>query len=216
MNNNNKTVSDISSLNIYQRINAVQKKKIYVKKGDAGHGTGVLYDDLIALLRDHLTEYGILVVPQKSNTFESRQTAKGGYIYQAEYEINYINIDNPQDIYVHIVDAHAMDNGDKAPAKAMTHATKISMAKIFNIESGDNEESREEQKDFDFITSDKVQILREKMCLPSGHYNEVGALVANALKLGKFETIKDKRFPEIMKFIKKAEMNLNRTTFIEG
>jgi hypothetical protein len=37
--------------NIYQRINAVQQEGIiYLKKGSAGHGTGVLYDDLISKL----------------------------------------------------------------------------------------------------------------------------------------------------------------------
>lgn len=199
-------------LNIYQRINAVQKEGIiYLKKGSAGQGTGVLYDDLISKLAPLLAKHGIVVVTDKATTFEARLTAKGNYIYQAEYKVSYINMDNPDDRIENLVEAHAQDNGDKATGKATTYATKISMLKLFGIESGDNEESREEQQDFIYVNADQIAQLHKMLCLPSGHYNEVGAKIATAFRIGAFEKIKASKFDLIMQAARQASEKLSQT-----
>lgn len=193
-----KATKATKTLNIYQRINEVMKEGIiYLKKGSAGQGTGVLYDDMIAKLAPYLVKHGIVVVTDRITTLEARQTAKGNYIYQAEYKVSYINIDDPTDRIENIVEAHAQDNGDKAPGKSLTYATKISMLKVFGIESGENEESREEMLDIEYITPAQGKKLFDLMCLPSGHYNEVGARISRAFNIGNFELIKASKFDSI-------------------
>ena len=50
------------TLNIYQRINAVMRDVKYIKKGSAGQGTGVLYDDVIPMIRGHMIKHGIVPI----------------------------------------------------------------------------------------------------------------------------------------------------------
>jgi len=135
------------SKNIYQRINAVINEKIYLKKGSAGQGTGVLYDELLEAVRDHLAKHGIIVIPEKAGQARERQNAKGNYIYECDFNIHYVNMDDPSDRFTCFVESHAMDSGDKAPGKAITYATKISMLKVFQVETGINDESREEGRE---------------------------------------------------------------------
>tara|TARA_R110000824_G_C15160070_1_gene671816 strand:- start:941 stop:1534 length:594 start_codon:yes stop_codon:yes gene_type:complete len=150
--------------NIFQRINAVmQDQSIYIKKGSAGQGTGVSYDEVIAVLAPLLTKHGIVISIDKVGDSGSRETKKGAYIYECDYKISYINIDNPADRLESIVEAHAQDGGDKAPGKTATYATKVSMLKVFSIESGDNEESRSEVRDTSMIDEHTVAFLEQQM-----------------------------------------------------
>jgi len=84
----------MSELNIYQRINKIMSKGIYLKKGSAGQGTGVEYDNLIAVLSPMLTEFGIVVTAQKHGDSRDRKTEKGGYIFECDFAITYINRNN--------------------------------------------------------------------------------------------------------------------------
>lgn len=134
--------------NIYQRINDVIAERVYVKRGSAGQGTGVLYDEVIALLSPLLQKHGIVFSVEKVGESRSRTTSpKGHYIYEADFNIHYINIDDPNDRFSTLLEAHAMDAGDKAPGKAVTYVTKISLIKVFQIETGINDEAREESTD---------------------------------------------------------------------
>lgn len=154
----------MESKNIYQRINAVmQDQSIYIKKGSAGQGTGVSYDEVIAVLAPLLTKHGIVISIDKVGASSSRETKKGAYIYECDYKISYINMDNPEDRLESIVEAHAQDGGDKAPGKTATYATKVSMLKVFSIESGDNEESRSEVRDTSMIDEHTAAFLEQQM-----------------------------------------------------
>jgi len=53
-----------------------------------------------------------------------------------------VNVDEPTDVVVVPVAAHAEDMGDKAPGKALSYATKYSILKILLLESGESDESR--------------------------------------------------------------------------
>ena len=50
-------------------------------------------------------------------------------LYSGFYDVHFVNMDNPEDRTVVSVEAHANDNGDKAPGKAMTYAVKIGNSK---------------------------------------------------------------------------------------
>lgn len=172
----------MDKLNIYQRINAVtQDKSIYIKKGSAGQGTGVNYDEVIAVLQPLLVKHGIVVSIDKIGEARSRETKKGAYIYECDFDISYINIDDPKDRLVTRVESHAQDGGDKATGKSMTYATKTSMLKVFGIETGEQDESREELRDTVMIDTETAQLLGNKMVEPDANGNMVWSSKANKL-----------------------------------
>lgn len=155
-------------MNIYQRINEVRKAIGYVQKDkDVGFGKSsyraVTHDAVTGMVRSALIEHGIVIVPSViSATFhpaemvtslgddgkEHTLTAKQR-LYEATFQIEFVNVENPEDRIVTQQTAHALDNGDKAPGKAMSYATKYAILKLFNIETGEDEESRYQQDEFD-------------------------------------------------------------------
>ena len=55
-------MSDDKPKNIYQRINAVMKDCEYLQKKQAQQGKGIKYDEVIAMLREHLIKHGVVMV----------------------------------------------------------------------------------------------------------------------------------------------------------
>lgn len=136
-------------MNIYQRINEVRKKVHYAKKDKAVQGyMAVTHDAVTAIVRNHLIEHGIIVVPRlmESEVVGIGTTKSGAPMirYQARYEVDLVNMDDPQDKVTVSAEAHANDTGDKAPGKATSYATKYTLLKVFSIETGEDEEGRVE------------------------------------------------------------------------
>ena len=186
------------SKNIYQRINEVMKQEIYVKKGSAGQGKGAEHDEVIALLVPHLVSNGIVVEVSKAADSRSRETKKGVYIFECDYNVSYVNVDDPKDRITVLVEAHAMDAGDKGPGKAMTYAAKTAHLKVFSIETGESDESRYEAID-DVITPDQAALLFPLLCGDDGCYTDKGAKMSVAYKFKNITEIKSKRFDAIFK-----------------
>jgi hypothetical protein len=149
-----KNVSPIKApLNIYQRINEVRKKVSYAKK-DKDVETGgkpykvVTHDAITALVRNHLIDQGIVIVPRLiESTVTDIGKTKGGtpvIRYAARFEIDFVNADDPTDRFTVPMESHANDSGDKAPGKATSYATKYAMLKLFSIETGEDDEGRVE------------------------------------------------------------------------
>jgi hypothetical protein len=67
--------------------------------------------------------------------------------YEATYDFHFVSIDNPEDRISIRIQAHAMDNADKAPGKALSYAKKYAVLKLFEIETGEDEESRAYEPD---------------------------------------------------------------------
>jgi len=148
--------------NIYQKINAVQKKVKYVQKdaqiSGAGSYKAVTHDNIVSLIRKHLVEIGIVIYPeqlegrllQERNVREENGKMVGNkqHLYAANYNIHFVNIEDPNDRITSVVEAHANDTGDKAPGKALTYATKSAILKVFCLETGENEESRAASYDY--------------------------------------------------------------------
>jgi hypothetical protein len=141
-------------MNIYQRINEVRKAVAYVKKDkkvDGGGYMAVTHDAVTALAREHLITHGVVIVPSlvaSSVQQTGTTTAKGvPFIrYEARYMFNVVNADDPQDKFALEIESHAIDQGDKAPGKALSYAKKYAVLKLLEIESGEEEEEREHQK----------------------------------------------------------------------
>lgn len=200
-------------LNIYQRINNVMKSVEYVQKDSSISGGGANYkavshDQVISVLRKEMVSQGIMMFPnQISGEFlikrdlSATPPIKMG-LYTGTYEITFVNIDVAMgsDKITVTVQAHASDNGDKAPGKALSYATKTAMLKTFILETGENDESREEQRDFNLITAAQVDQLFPLLCDSNGQYTEKGSKVCRAFKFQNLSEIKSKKFDEILRF----------------
>jgi ERF superfamily len=140
-------------MNIYQRIAKVQKAVSKVAK-DTTVSTGgqsykaVSHDAVLSVIREAVIEAGIIISPSQIGKGEviPGETKSGNYKhrFEAVYKIEFINIENPDDRHVVEVEAHADDNGDKAPGKAISYATKTAELKVFLIATGENDEERME------------------------------------------------------------------------
>ena len=144
-------------MNIYQRINEVRKVIGYVRKDKAvstggGSYKAVTHDAVTGMVRDALIKHGVVIVPSVvSAIFHPKEPDAKQRLYEATFQVEFVNIDEPADRIVTQQNAHALDNGDKAPGKAMSYATKYAILKLFNIETGEDEESRYQQEEFDVI-----------------------------------------------------------------
>lgn len=141
-------------MNIYQRINAVMREVKYLKKDQQVSGGGANYkaitrDSVVGALREHIVNAGIVIeTSQLSGEWTvlrdmnaTPNPIKMG-LYKGYYSVSFVNIDDPQDRAVINVEAHATDNGDKAPGKAMTYAEKNGLVKQFLCETGIDDEER--------------------------------------------------------------------------
>jgi hypothetical protein len=139
----------MSELNIYQRVNKVMADVEYVKKDAKVQGyAAVTHDMVTATLRGSMVKHGIVVqLEQKSSEILERRDKAAGVsmmLYSGTYDVHFVNIDKPEDRATITLDAHAADNGDKAPGKCASYATKHAMLKLFSLETGENDESRVE------------------------------------------------------------------------
>lgn len=136
-------------MNIHQRINEVRKKIEYIKKDKTVQTyKAVTHDQVTALIRDHLVSAGIIIYPRlvSSITADTGTTtsSKTPIIrVEAVYEFTFVGMDEGDSVTVS-VSAHANDQGDKAPGKALSYAKKAIMLKVFEIETGEDDESRYE------------------------------------------------------------------------
>lgn len=155
-------------MNIYQRINEVRKAIGYVQKDkEVGFGKSsykaVTHDAVTGMVRAALIDHGIVIVPSVLSAVlhpkelvisldesgKERSAHAKQRLYEATFQIEFVNIDDPADRIVTAQTAHALDNGDKGPGIAMSYATKYAILKLFNIETGEDEESRYQQEEFD-------------------------------------------------------------------
>lgn len=173
------------SLNLFQRINEVRKEISYVQKdksvstGSGGSYKAVTHDQVTAMVRTHMVKHGIVSYPvlvesqsMPKEVDANMQTAKQ-FRYEATYDFNFVNMDDPNDKIVIRIQAHAMDNADKAPGKAISYAKKYALLKLFEIETGEDEESRYQLEDFDLQFY--VKLLNESTSLDELKENYMSA-----------------------------------------
>lgn len=143
-------------MNLYQRINEVRKSIEYIQK-DKSVSTGggsykaVTHDQVTAMVREHMVKHGIICYPNLVSSLMNPKEVNAAMEqakqnrYEATYDFTFVNIDEPAEHLTIRIEAHAMDNADKAPGKALSYAKKYAVLKLFEIETGDEEESRYQQ-----------------------------------------------------------------------
>lgn len=147
-------------MNLMQRINAVRKDIEYIQK-DKSVSTGggsyraVTHDMVTAMVRKHMVTHGVVswpvLVESVSQPFEIDKDMNRAkqFRYEATYDFHFCSEEDRADEIVIRIQAHAMDNADKAPGKALSYAKKYALLKLFEIETGEDEESRANVDDFD-------------------------------------------------------------------
>ena len=156
--------------NLYQRINEVRKAIGYVQKDKAvstGQGSykAVTHDQVTAMVRSHMIDAGIVCYPElMASASIPKEEGSKQFRYEATYAFHFVNADEPTDRLTVTIQAHAMDNADKAPGKALSYAKKYAVLKVFEIETGEDEESRfKETEVFDLLSwSEKIDAATEK------------------------------------------------------
>lgn len=163
-------------LNLFQRINEVRKKIEYIKK-DKSVSTGggsykaVTHDQVTAMVRDHMIQFGIVCYPVLIDSVMNPPTVNvdGSQSkqmrYEATYDFHFVNADKPEETMVIRIQAHAMDNADKAPGKALSYAKKYAVLKLFEIETGEDDESRYQESG---MSEDRIELLITKIKIAEG------------------------------------------------
>lgn len=178
--------------NIFQRVNAVRKAIGYVQKEKSvstGSGSykAVTHDQVTALIRSHMIDAGIVCVPTLlTSTMHDKEVMADGskakqQRYDATYSFDFVNEDDPADRLTIAIESHAMDNADKAPGKALSYAKKYAVLKLFELETGEDEESRYQVAEFDVIPHlEKMESAETRAeLLPIYHEAKKQAMAAN-------------------------------------
>ena len=138
----------MSARNLYQRLNAVQKKITYIQKEKkAGMRYSIVsHDAVTAKVRDPLVEEGVLYFPS------NLRMEQVGNRTQCSMLVKFVNIDNPED-FIEVASAgYGIDDQDKGPGKAISYAVKYALLKALGLESGDDPDMDQETEYEDAVT----------------------------------------------------------------
>jgi hypothetical protein len=123
------------------------KKVSYVKKDtQVQNYKAVSHDQVVSIVRPFFIEFGIVVHVEQfgSEILVDKDQHNKMHLYAGDYLVNFVNAEDPEDKIIIRINAHAADNGDKAPGKCVSYATKTALLKILLLETGENDESRAE------------------------------------------------------------------------
>lgn len=173
--------------NIFQRINAVMQEIDYIKKdkkvsGGGANYSAVSHDQVVAMVRESVVKNGIVIYPEQleSKVLVARDKSKdiAMMLYEGEFNIHFVNIDDGSDRLTVRIVGHANDNGDKAPGKAVTYATKSAILKVFAIETGENDESRNyKEPEVAYATAQQISSFYDLLAATA---TEEGAIMQHA------------------------------------
>ena len=162
-------------LNLAQRINQVRRGIDYIQKdksvstGTSGSYKAVTHDQVTAMVRQHMIDAGIICYPvlvcsRVAETLDKEGKPSRNIRYEATYDFTFANCDDQKDAITLRIESHAMDNQDKAPGKALSYAKKYAVLKLFEIETGEDEESRYQSGEvFDLLTwTEKIDAATDK------------------------------------------------------
>jgi len=189
-------------MNIYEKINNVRKEVDYIQKDKAvstggGSYQAVTHDAVTALLRKHLIEQGIICIPNFISSISNpKEEGAKQFRYSAIYCFDFINAETPTERITITIEAHAMDNADKAPGKAISYAKKYAVLKLFEIETGEDEESRYQEAES--ITDEQVKEIETLISDKNADKNKF----CEFFKIKSIADMPAKRFIEAQKLLK--------------
>ena len=164
----------MSELNLMQRINEIRKGIDYIQKDKVVQGANykaVTHDAVTAMVRDHMVKHGVVCYPSLVASLMNPPlmnvdgTQSKQMRYEATYDFVFANVDKPEETLTIRIEAHAMDNADKAPGKALSYAKKYAILKLFEIETGEDDESRYQSSG---LTDDRIDLLIAQIKMADG------------------------------------------------
>ena len=180
-----------AKLNIYQRMAAVMTDVGYVQKDKIvknKHGSEMYrvtsHDTVVRMTRTHFLKHGVLVVPR----IVSHERI-GSNTTVVDMEIEYVNIDNPEDRITSASFGYGIDAGDKGPGKAISYAFRYGLLKGLLLETGDDPENDNEDFKEELISEEQIITLRD-IC-DSKNFPIDGTLKAMAVKLFEVKKIQE-------------------------
>lgn len=149
-------------MNIYEKIHKIMEEVEYIQKEQPKDGvpySHITHDSVTRKLRPKLVEHRIIVVPCVKDIEQKVTTAEGKDRYgntkiatsiftAATVEVDFVNIEDPKDRISVTMVGQGIDTQDKGIGKAISYAVKYAMLKLFNFETGDEEENRTEKNNF--------------------------------------------------------------------
>lgn len=118
----------------------------------------VSHDDVTALLHDPIAEVGIVAFPNMDSAelevfevvkeYQGNKTISNQYRVKVWASVTFYDSDKPEVSLTTKCFSYAIDTGDKATGKAYSMAIKYCYLKTFMLESSDDEESRDNEKNY--------------------------------------------------------------------
>lgn len=134
--NSERKQEEASTLNIHQRINAVQREATYVRQE---RKQGMQYaitshDAVVAKLRPLMVEQGIVMEVDVEH-FEQSGSRTSAYV-----AVSFVNMNKPEERFTVHGFGYGEDKQDKGPGKAVSYAFKYILLKTFCLETGEGDD----------------------------------------------------------------------------
>ena len=144
--------------NIHQRLNAIMAEVNYIKKDKkikfSGQGFSVTgHDSVTKLVHSLLVKHGISLIPSV------KDMSQDGNRTRVEMSFDWINIDDPSDLFTNTCVAYGIDTQDKGPGKSISYCQKYIVLKTLHLETGEKDI---EEDNADFSPKNKQQKMESK------------------------------------------------------
>jgi len=144
--------------NIHQRLNAIMAEVNYIKKDKkikfSGQGFSVTgHDSVTKLVHSLLVKHGISLIPSV------KDMSQDGNRTRVEMSFDWINIDDPSDLFTNTCVAYGIDTQDKGPGKSISYCQKYIVLKTLHLETGEKDI---EEDNADFAPKNKQQKMESK------------------------------------------------------
>lgn len=140
-------------LNLQQRIIKIMDEVGYVQKEKNkvnGQYRPVSRNSVVAAVRQSLIRHGVVVAPLGCDAVRYDQITYGdkntkGFLGACVMQFVVFNADLPSENFVMNIPTVGIDSSDKGMGKAITYAEKQAFVILFHIETGDSEESQNQE-----------------------------------------------------------------------
>lgn len=168
------TKTDLSKLNVYQKLAYVRQKAPYIQKSKRGQQYSYVgSSDVLSALNTVINQVGLILKPEivahqvresQADKVKKEPVAKKRTTYFTELELmmTWINIHNPSEIVACSWYSQGVDiEGEKGVGKALTYAEKYFLLKFFNIATDDDDPDKyqKEQLKNTAITERQIDML---------------------------------------------------------